>query len=202
MTPVPAPVKMKDAEALENGDDEADEEEDEADGEVYVVEKILHHHDNFEDGAMRYEVKWKGYEKKADRTWETEENLEPIPGVSKTKKRSRQSTGSAAAEPIKKRKGRKSAAAAESSDATAEPPVGFTDVDLDIWKPPAPNKDAWEEKVQAVDTIEQDINGELWVYLVWNQKNEDGRCNRSKARLTTCKKACPQKMLLFYEKHV
>ena len=27
-------------------------------------------------GQMRYHVKWKGYEKKTDRTWETEENLE------------------------------------------------------------------------------------------------------------------------------
>ena len=27
-------------------------------------------------GEMRYEVKWKGYEKKSDRTWETEGNLE------------------------------------------------------------------------------------------------------------------------------
>ena len=25
---------------------------------------------------MRYHVKWKGYEKKSDRTWETEDNLE------------------------------------------------------------------------------------------------------------------------------
>lgn len=27
-------------------------------------------------GQMRYDVKWKGYEKKADRTWETEDNLQ------------------------------------------------------------------------------------------------------------------------------
>ena len=30
---------------------------------------------------MRYHVKWKGYEKKADRTWETEENLEFVPSL-------------------------------------------------------------------------------------------------------------------------
>ena len=29
-----------------------------------------------QQGQMRYHVKWKGYEKKADRTWETEDNLE------------------------------------------------------------------------------------------------------------------------------
>ncbi len=53
-----------------------------------------------------------------------------------------------------------------------------------------------------VDTIEKDDNGELWAYLVWNQKNEDNRFNRSKARVPTCNKACPQRMLQFYEKHV
>lgn len=30
----------------------------------------------FQQNKLRYEVKWKGYEKKADRTWEPEENLE------------------------------------------------------------------------------------------------------------------------------
>lgn len=41
----------------------------------YVVEKILNHLVDDEDGAIKYEVKWAGYEKKADRTWEPEENL-------------------------------------------------------------------------------------------------------------------------------
>ncbi|KAL8877556.1 MAG: hypothetical protein Q9198_004447, partial [Flavoplaca austrocitrina] len=68
-------VEAKD-EVLEDAPDVAeDEDEEEGDEEVYVVEKILAHHDNFEDKEMRYEIKWKGYEKKADRTWETEENL-------------------------------------------------------------------------------------------------------------------------------
>jgi len=58
------------------------------------VEAIKDHRSDFEDvrdiritgdpnanlailqGQMRYDVKWKGYEKKADRTWETEENLQ------------------------------------------------------------------------------------------------------------------------------
>jgi chromobox protein 1 len=41
----------------------------------YVVEKILNHLVDDEDGTLKYEVKWAGYEKKSDRTWEPEENL-------------------------------------------------------------------------------------------------------------------------------
>ncbi|KAL8736677.1 MAG: hypothetical protein Q9166_000043 [cf. Caloplaca sp. 2 TL-2023] len=202
----------------ENGGDESEE--------LYVVEKILKHHNNFEDNQMRYEIKWKGYEKKSDRTWETEDNLEgareileaywkqiggkpvpkPIEPKSTGKKRGRQSTGTI--QPAKKQKkaGRKSASAAqeaqEDDDASPEPPVGYTDVNPDTWQPPAPNDNAWDPLVQNVDTIEKDDKGELWAYLVWNEKNDDNRFNRSKARLATCNKACPQRMLQFYEKHV
>jgi hypothetical protein len=41
----------------------------------YVVEKILNHLVDDEDGTIKYEVKWAGFEKKSDRTWEPEENL-------------------------------------------------------------------------------------------------------------------------------
>ena len=44
----------------------------------YVVEKILSHMINNE-GEPLFEVKWEGYEKKSDRTWEPEENLRYAP---------------------------------------------------------------------------------------------------------------------------
>merc|ERR1711939_543878 len=55
------------------GDDDDDEElpEDE-----YVVEKITNHIVDEDTGEIKYEVKWEGFEKKSDRTWEPEENLE------------------------------------------------------------------------------------------------------------------------------
>lgn len=77
---------------------------------------------------------------------------------------------------------------------TPEPPTGFTDVGNDNWKAPKPSSGAWDNHVQTVDTIEKDDQGELWAYLVWNDKNDDGRFYRSKARLTTCNKACPQRV--------
>ena len=210
---------------------------------------------------MRYNVKWKGYEKKSDRTWETEENLEladtpslqrpshgqlltyrrgarlilesywkkiggkPTVPTKISKKRSRQSlSGNGASDtPKKQKRGRKSNQTTMSQDQTPEPPAGFTQVGDDDWKPPPPDKDAWDPLVQAIDTIERDEQQELWAYLVWNDKNADGRFYRSKARVPACNQACPQRvrslsissylrggeklifeiqMLQFYEKHV
>lgn len=53
-----------------------DEEGSEEDGEEneYVVDKLLAH-DYMDDGELHYLVKWKGYEKKSDQTWEPLENL-------------------------------------------------------------------------------------------------------------------------------
>lgn len=83
---------------------------------------------------------------------------------------------------------------AKDDEKTAEPPAGFTDVGNDNWKAPKPTSSAWDPLVQTVDTIEKDDQGELWAYLIWNDKNEDGRFYRSKARLMTCNKACPQRV--------
>ncbi|KAI4203403.1 MAG: hypothetical protein LQ350_001924 [Teloschistes chrysophthalmus] len=223
------PEKMDIKDRVNNeAEDEGDDEDEDGDGEIFVVEKILRHHDDFEDGVMRYEVKWKGYEKKADRTWETEENLEgareilevywesvggkPLPTRKSLsgKKRGRQSTGGRTStgshqhKPAskKKRRGRKGAMTNEDRSPSIEPPAGTTDVNPYTWKPPNPDSNAWDPLIMSVDTIEKDAQNEMWAYLVWNEKNEDGRFNRSKARLATCNKACPQRMLQFYEKHV
>ncbi|KAI4117822.1 MAG: hypothetical protein LQ345_002008 [Seirophora villosa] len=219
----PEPVEGEEEVAAVTAEGE-EEEEDDGDEEVYVVEKILRHHDDFEDNAMRYLIKWKGYERKVDLTWETEENLagareilevywqdiggKPEPSFKGNKpagkKRGRQSTGNQPEAAKKKQKrGRKSTSnVQDKDDANDEFPPGFTDVDPESWKPPAPEDNAWEDLVMQVDTIEKDNDDMLWAYLVWNEKNDDGRFNRTKARLATCNRACPQKMLSFYEKHV
>ena len=120
----------------------------------------------------------------------------PITTTKLSKKRSRASLGNGASEtPKKQKRGRKSAQTL-SLDQTPEPPTGFTAVGDDEWKPPSPNKDAWDPLVQAIDTIEKDDDGELWAYLVWNDKNADGRFYRSKARVPTCNQACPQRVML------
>ncbi len=115
-----------------------------------------------------------------------------------SKKRGRQSlsgNGSTNNTPKKQKRGRKSTHTL-SLDQTPEPPTGFTQVGDDDWEPPPPNKDAWDPLVQSIDTIERDDDGELWAYLLWNDKNGDGRFYRSKARVPTCNQACPQRVCL------
>lgn len=132
----------------------------------------------------------------------------PTPGAPKSaKKRGRQSTDAKQTETAKRpkttsRKGRKSNGAVE-QDTSPTPLMGYTDAGDDDWKPPPAKEGAWDPLVQAVDTVvREDKDGELWGYLIWNYKNEDGRFYRSKANLPTIYRACPQRMLHFYEKHL
>lgn len=59
----------------QNGDDEDEDEEEEGEEDVFIVEAIKKHMID-EDGSLKFHVKWEGYDKKADMTWEPEENLE------------------------------------------------------------------------------------------------------------------------------
>lgn len=61
----------------EGEDGEDDEDDDEMDEDEFVVEKILSH--VVQDGNIKFKVKWEGYEKKADQTWEDEDNLQWVP---------------------------------------------------------------------------------------------------------------------------
>lgn len=88
-------------------------------------------------------------------------------------------------------------------DINPSPMVGFTEVGDDDWKPPPVKDGSWDHLVQSVDTVvRENSDGELWGYLIWNQKSDAGRYYRSKAKLPTIYKACPQRMLHFYEKHL
>lgn len=67
------PAKAKKA-PVEDVDDEDEEDDDEEEPDEYRVEKILRH-DFGADGTVLYQIKWLGYEKKSDLTWEPVENL-------------------------------------------------------------------------------------------------------------------------------
>lgn len=62
------PTKEEEAAAAEEDEDDDDEE-----GEEYRVEKVLKH--RFNGADVEYLIKWFGYDKKADQTWEPLENL-------------------------------------------------------------------------------------------------------------------------------
>lgn len=70
--PAKGKIPTKEEEIAAAEDDEEDDEEDE-DGEEYRVELIRKH--RFAGGRLEYQVKWLGYEKVADMTWEPIENL-------------------------------------------------------------------------------------------------------------------------------
>lgn len=134
----------------------------------------------------------------------------PLPGAAKPKakrkslnaKRSKASLKEEDSEspaPKKQKRGRKSKV--EDDGDTGEM-LGYVEQGEDDWKPPPARDGAWDPLLQKVDTIEQDDNGKRYVYLVWNDKNADGRFYRSKVALGSVYKAAPQKMLFFYEQHL
>ena len=63
----------------------------------------------------------------------------------------------------------------------------------DQWKAP---EGSWESEVMAVDSMTRESNGEIIVYLVWNNKKK----TRHSTKLLNHK--CPQKLLAFYEAHL
>ncbi|KAK4111433.1 hypothetical protein N656DRAFT_790496 [Canariomyces notabilis] len=188
-----------------NGDAGEDEEGDEGDDEVYVVEKIMSHMID-KSGKPLFEVKWEGYEKKSDRTWEPEENLienasealneylESIGGrealireteqALKTKKRGRPSSSSTP-QPGSKRSKRNGDHPADS-----EPPLSARAA---TWKPPP---GSWEDHIAQLDACEDEESGKLMVYLTW--KNGHKTCHET----GVIYQRAPQKMLQFYERHI
>lgn len=83
----------------------------------------------------------------------------------------------------------------DDDDLTSPDPDDYTDIlGPDEWKPPRASSGAWEDSVKTVETVETDNDGVLWVFLSWNEKSEDGRFLRNKAKASLCYKACPQKV--------
>lgn len=191
-----------------NGDDEGDEgdevEEEEEEGldeDEFIVEAIRKHMVD-EDGSLKFLVKWEGWEKKSDLTWEPEDNLmesasevlrdyfERIGGrdrvfeesekAARSKKRGRPSSGA----PTSAKRSRKNGV----HPANSTPPASSKK-----WSPPA---GSWEDEIESIDACEDEGSGKLVVYLIW----KNGR--KTKHKTSVIYKKCPQKMLQFYEQHV
>ena len=90
LIPARAPVPVKEEQVAEEEEDDEDDE----DGEEYRVEKIISHRFVGKTGKVEYEIKWLGYDKKSDRTWEPLENLYvPTPTLSNLAASNRRSQG-------------------------------------------------------------------------------------------------------------
>ncbi|KAK0617216.1 hypothetical protein B0T14DRAFT_402806, partial [Immersiella caudata] len=183
----------------EDGDDDGEDDEESED--IYVVEKILSHVIS-DDGNPLFEVKWEGYEKKSDRTWEPEENLllyrdasvaldeylESIGGRDnlhvkgglKSKKRGRPSSGTTSSTKRSKKNG----------DVDSDAPLPVRNAP---WKPPA---GSWEDHIAHLDACEDEESGKLMVYLTWKNGH------KTQHETSVIYQRCPQKMLQFYERHV
>ncbi|KAI9709666.1 MAG: hypothetical protein M1812_007644 [Candelaria pacifica] len=191
---------MEDA---EGGADEGGSDEEEGDNggkdEVFEVEKILDHH--FEkDGTLLFNVKWVGYNRKSDLTWQGEETLQtaserldeyfqsiggrPVQGKKVVGKKARLS--GATPETSASGKKRRLDDAGTSTPGTSTP-------GNKKWTPPA---GSWENEVMGVDTIEQTQEDGLQVFLAWNNGH------KSKHPIEVTYKRCPLKMLHFYEQHL
>ncbi|XMA17361.1 hypothetical protein WAI453_010152 [Rhynchosporium graminicola] len=205
-TPVQEPEAMEVESAKE--EEEEDDDDEELAGDEYVVERIVNHIVDEDTGEIKYEVKWEGFEKKSDRTWEPEENLETAEKIlgeylssvggkelimstwqekkaeaaagKKGKKRGRVSTGVENGGTKRGRKSHPAAGSPPASSAAAE------------FKPPT---GSWEDAVVAIDACEGS-EGSVVVYLTW----KDGY--KTQHPLAQVYKRCPQKMLHFYESHL
>ncbi|ODA82380.1 hypothetical protein RJ55_00887 [Drechmeria coniospora] len=197
----------KEDEGDEDDEDDEDEEGDEGEDlgeDEFIVEAVKKHMID-DDGSLKFLVKWEGWEKKSDMTWEPEDNLvesasevldnyfdsiggrdtifEETETASRRKKRGRMSSGTAAAAATTKRARKDGRHPADST-----PPATTAK-----WSPPA---GSWEDEIESIDACEDEGSGKLIVYLIW----KNGRKTRHD---TACiYKKCPQKMLQFYERHV
>ncbi|KAI0888445.1 heterochromatin protein one [Annulohypoxylon maeteangense] len=192
---------------VENGDDNQDDEGDEEevaedlDEDEFIVEKILGHVVE-PDGALKFKVKWEGYEKKSDQTWEDDENLkenasdvleEYLRSVGgreqimddaktalKTKKRGRPASGTPTNGTKRRRNG-------DHPDSATPPASGKG------WRVPV---GSWEDEVESIDACHDENTGKLIVYLTW----KNGQKTQHDTKVVY--QRCPQKMLQFYERHV
>jgi len=191
----------------DENDEDADEDED-LEPDEFVVEKILDHQ-VAEDGTVNFRVKWEGYEKKADQTWEPEDSLkegaseileeylrklggrealfEEKSKAKATKKRGRPS-GSSATPPATTKKSKRNGHPAEST-----PPASAKEAKSKAWTLPS---GSWEEEVESIDACEDEESGSLIIYLNWRNGQ------KTKHSKDVVYKRCPQKMLQFYERHI
>ncbi|OAA70262.1 chromo domain-containing protein [Cordyceps fumosorosea ARSEF 2679] len=194
----------------ENGNDDDDDDDEEGDEDVFIVEAIKKHMID-EDGSLKFHVKWEGYDKKADMTWEPEENLEEsaneileeyfnkiggrdsifketakaLSGKKRGRKGSSAVAGGVSADPTPTKRSRKSNGTHPSQ---STPPASTKP-----WSPPA---GSWEEAIQSIDACHDEGSGNLMVYLVW----KNGKKTKHTTQVIYAK--CPQKMLQFYEQHI
>ncbi|KUM61033.1 hypothetical protein ACN42_g6084 [Penicillium freii] len=201
----------------ESPEDEGDEDEDDEEEGLYVVEDIVQH-DWLDDGTLKLLVKWKGYPKLEDHTWEEEEGLlegardivtayykkiggrpkkkaEEKPAAGKPGRKRKSMGDSKVAKTVPtpaateaKRQRRKSAPKETSKQASLSSEENGVQ-----WLPKGKN---WDKDVKEVDTIVREGDAGLMAWLEFNNGH------KAKLSVQACYEKCPLKMLKFYESHL
>ncbi|KAI1387992.1 heterochromatin protein one [Hypoxylon trugodes] len=184
-----------------NGEDEDEDQAEDLEEDEFIVEKIISHSVD-SNGQLKFKVKWEGYDKKSDQTWEEDENLkenasdvleeylasvggrEKILGDSKSALKTKKRGRPAASTPTNGAKRRRNGSHPDS----ATPPTTGRG-----WKPPV---GSWEDEVDSIDACHDETSGRLIVYLTW----KNGQKTQHDTKVVY--QRCPQKMLQFYERHV
>jgi len=199
-------------EVEEEGDEDEDEDE-------YVVEKIISHGWDENENQYTYKVRWQGYPKESDHTWEPVRNLEtameileeywnsiggePAPPGPPPKKRGpksgskkrplEDSNDSKRASTGRGRKKQHTAVRDDDDDDNDSESI-VIDIPRKTKYPPA--KD-WDRYIAAVRTIEESVNKmgnkDRWGMVAW----DNGELTRH--RLALLHEKAPQSMLRFYE---
>ncbi|KXJ89697.1 chromo domain-like protein [Microdochium bolleyi] len=154
----------------------------------------------YPDGVLKFEVKWEGYDKKTDRTWESKENLlENAGDILRDYLEAHGGEDKILEDSEKGIKGKKrgrpaaSGAAAGKRRKADHPRDGTPPASTKAWKPPA---GSWEDEVDTIDACHDENSGKLIVYLTW----KNGQKTQHETKVIY--QRCPQKMLKFYERHV
>ncbi|KAI5455700.1 hypothetical protein BGZ63DRAFT_136055 [Mariannaea sp. PMI_226] len=187
----------------------------------YIVEEIEGHYVD-KNETIFLKVKWEGYEEEDDRTWEPEDNLTyvlstparccisqrliffSISGNHMLEKYYDGFGGRAAIIEQSKKAAHLRRQTPLSRTLPAQPPScskgGKKHLTDEVssaapkhWSPPS---GSWEDEMVTINACDVGSNGKLVIYLAW----ENGAKTKHDAQTIYGK--CPQKMLLFYERHI
>lgn len=127
--------------------------------------------------GFQFLIKWLGYDKPEDNTWEDEENCQgshqliqnywdsiggkPTLSASKPGRKRNISTPASDRSANRTTKKRRQDTSEDSTPIPAAKAIHISE-----WKPP-PDLTSWDDKVAAVETVEKTDNGMILVYLLW-----------------------------------
>ncbi|KAK9368063.1 hypothetical protein V1509DRAFT_639956 [Lipomyces kononenkoae] len=186
----------EDGEEEEEEEDEDDEEEDE-DEDSYTVEAIKGHNFN-KKGQLLFHIKWLGYDKPEDDSWEPESNLigaremvdeylEKIGGRPQPPRKRGEPPRKRGVAIRRRRKRTPEDTTKDASDANGWKTDEGSDLPLG----------SWETKIKEIKSISMTDQGKLLFTIEWADGKKDGAVE---AQVLYNK--APQKVLQFYESHI